>query len=199
MSGSFHERIAASDAEARRWIEAARDARVCAALESVYASIGEAIAERRPLCEASGRCCRFDAYEHRLYVTGLEAAYTLARLSPSGEGGARGGVALTINGVNTGCLEAGAADEAARPSVEDVEASVVRGDCPLLVGGLCGAHGVKPAACRTFFCDATASDWVIDATERAARAIRGVHDDHGVSYVYGEWRGLLRRIVPLMG
>lgn len=31
-------------------------------------------------CDACGRCCDFDAYDHRLFVTGLELAYLSASL-----------------------------------------------------------------------------------------------------------------------
>lgn len=35
---------------------------------------------QRPLCVASGECCRFERFGHRLYVTGLEAAWTLREI-----------------------------------------------------------------------------------------------------------------------
>jgi Fe-S-cluster containining protein len=39
-----------------------------------------ALAAGRPLCVLSGRCCRFDEFGHRLYVTTLELAHFLHRL-----------------------------------------------------------------------------------------------------------------------
>jgi Fe-S-cluster containining protein len=44
------------------------------AVEAVYRDVAAAVAERRPLCVISGRCCRFEEYGHRLYVTTLELA-----------------------------------------------------------------------------------------------------------------------------
>jgi Fe-S-cluster containining protein len=51
--------------------------RLPAALDSVerlYRSVQEEIDRRRPLCVVSGRCCRFEEYGHRLFVTTLELA-----------------------------------------------------------------------------------------------------------------------------
>lgn len=67
-------------AEARAWLAAAGDETVCGLIESVFAESAAEIAERGPACWASGRCCNFGVAGHRLYVTGLEAAYTVRRL-----------------------------------------------------------------------------------------------------------------------
>src|SRR5690242_13841016 len=61
------------------WLTAVQDPAIAAEIESIYARAAEAIEARKPVCVASGRCCHFEAYGHRLYVTGLEAAYTLSR------------------------------------------------------------------------------------------------------------------------
>jgi Fe-S-cluster containining protein len=58
--------------------EASRRTEVLAAVEQVYVDITAAIAERRPVCEMSGRCCRFEEYGHRLYVSTLELAAFIA-------------------------------------------------------------------------------------------------------------------------
>ncbi len=46
----------------------------CAAVRDVYARLQIEIDRRKPICVASGKCCHFDAYGHRLYVTTLELA-----------------------------------------------------------------------------------------------------------------------------
>jgi len=76
MSMSFEIPTTTRDA----WLRAATDPRVATELDAIYAMLADQIAARAPACWASGRCCNFDAAGHRLYVTGLEAAYTLARL-----------------------------------------------------------------------------------------------------------------------
>src|ERR1700722_5420328 len=47
---------------------------VCQAVHELYQSLEDEIGRRRPVCVISGRCCRFDEYGHRLYVTTLELA-----------------------------------------------------------------------------------------------------------------------------
>lgn len=66
--------------ETTSWLEAARSPRVAGALEAVYAMISDQIEARGPACWASGRCCNFREADHRLYTTGLEAAYSVTRL-----------------------------------------------------------------------------------------------------------------------
>jgi Fe-S-cluster containining protein len=78
----------------RTWHAAVKRPDVVAALEQVRAEVESRIHARAPICELSGRCCNFDAYGHRLYVTGLEIAWLLAhapqpelwqaRLTPEG-------------------------------------------------------------------------------------------------------------------
>src|SRR5688500_7991460 len=50
------------------------------AVARVYAQLQEQIDARRPKCDASGRCCRFDEFGHRLYVTTIELAAFVAGL-----------------------------------------------------------------------------------------------------------------------
>ena len=47
---------------------------VLAAVRGLYANLQMEIEARRPVCVASGRCCRFDEFGHRLFVTTLELA-----------------------------------------------------------------------------------------------------------------------------
>jgi Fe-S-cluster containining protein len=59
---------------AERWRRAAADDRIATALLTIYDDIATKVNQRGPACWASGRCCNFEAFGHRLYVTGLEAA-----------------------------------------------------------------------------------------------------------------------------
>lgn len=153
---------ARGDNPARAWLAAAREPEIAASLEAVYAVITDQITARGPACWGSGRCCNFKAAGHRLYTTGLEAAYTLSRLPA--------GAALTREGL---------------------DAAIVRGDCPFLVLNLCGVHPVKPGACRVYFCDRSARAWQEQLAERAHGMVRAVHERHAVAYRYDEWRALL--------
>lgn len=68
------------DARAKTWLEAASDATIASALEAIYARAAAEVGRHGPVCRSSGRCCNFEKWGHRLYVTGLEVAYTLTRL-----------------------------------------------------------------------------------------------------------------------
>lgn len=47
-------------------------------LRAIYADLGREIAAAGPRCELSGRCCRFQEYGHRLYLTKAEADVLVA-------------------------------------------------------------------------------------------------------------------------
>jgi Fe-S-cluster containining protein len=175
---------------ASSWLDAARDPTIRAELEAVYERVASATRERRPLCTASGRCCHFEKHGHRLYVTGLEAAYTIASLQVDG---ARG----VLHDPST--REAG--DVRAAPtsprvlSLPQVDAARERGDCPFLVDNLCSVQGIKPLGCRVYYCDPTAQQWQMELSEECLSEIRAIHDRHGIEYRYGEWRGMLANMV----
>jgi hypothetical protein len=51
---------------------------------ALYQHLQDAIEIRGPICERSGRCCRFDEYGHRLFVTTMElATFAFASESPA--------------------------------------------------------------------------------------------------------------------
>jgi Fe-S-cluster containining protein len=69
--------ISLTPEQARAFADAVRLAMkspVRQAVEVVYESLQDAIDLRQPICSASGRCCRFEEYGHRLFVTTLEMA-----------------------------------------------------------------------------------------------------------------------------
>jgi Fe-S-cluster containining protein len=55
-------------------MEAADRAAVAGAVGDLYQALGAEIELRRPVCVMSGRCCHFEEYGHRLYVTTMELA-----------------------------------------------------------------------------------------------------------------------------
>jgi Fe-S-cluster containining protein len=167
---------------AQSWLTALADPQIAAELESIYARAAAAIEARKPVCVSSGRCCHFDAYGHRLYVTGLEAAYTLSRSSPAALGGGGGG----------GEADAGGGRIPLPILTSDsLSAAHATGSCPFLDGTLCSVHTIKPLACRTFYCDPTAQEWQQELTERLLGQLRALHERHNIEYRYGEWRSML--------
>jgi Fe-S-cluster containining protein len=67
-------------------ISAAKNSEAMAAVAEVYADLAAAVAERKPICVISGRCCHFEAYGHRLYVSTLELARFCADTQPQAPG-----------------------------------------------------------------------------------------------------------------
>lgn len=168
-----------SEGLAESWRAACARTEIRKELEAIYAECAAEIRERGPACWASGRCCNFRATGHLLYVTGLEAAYTVRGMRERAE--------AVEEHENTHALPVlnGAAIEAAKDA----------GGCPYQQANLCGAHPVRPLGCRVYFCDRSAQEWQHDLSERMLRRIRELHDRHGIEYRYGEWRGMLAQLV----
>ena len=147
------------------------------AVRSVYAAVGGEIERHRPTCAVSGRCCRFEEYGHRLYVTTLELAAFLSGRNEGRQGeGAEGPPATSSR---LAILQSS-------PSVWDVAG------CPFQQGKLCGVHAIRPFGCRMFYCDPTSTDWQNDAYERFHGQLKQLHETLDVPYFYVEWRQALR-------
>jgi Fe-S-cluster containining protein len=66
---------AAVDPQFSRTVEeVARRPEVLEAVSRLYADVQREIDSRKPVCVMSGRCCRFEEYGHRLFVTTVELA-----------------------------------------------------------------------------------------------------------------------------
>ena len=137
---------------------ALRQPDACAAVRDAYARLQLEIDRRKPVCVASGKCCHFESYGHRLYVTTLElAAFKLDIQSTS-------------------------------PVVVAKGLPVITEGCPLQVGKLCGVHAIRPFGCRIFFCDPAATAWQQEQYELFHQELKQLHERFGVSYFYVEWR-----------
>ncbi len=55
---------------------------VRAPLHAIYADLDAEVARMAPVCQLSGRCCRFEEYGHTLFLSGPEAALLLAEAPP---------------------------------------------------------------------------------------------------------------------
>lgn len=160
------------DAAIASWRQGVANALVVAQLEAIYADVAREIAARGPACWASGRCCNFAKTGHLLYVTGLEAMYTLSRRD------------TPPASVATSAL-----------SLPQIDNATQRGDCPFLSANACGVHAIKPLGCRVYFCDRSAQAWQQDLSERGLERIKRLHDEHAIAYRYGEWRAMLAMCV----
>ena len=149
------------------WFAAAADANVRDAIEAVHQRIEKEVQTHTPRCEQSGRCCHFEAYGHRLYVTGLEAALTVI--------GARNSL-LADKPAPQG--PTGAGHSGADTSV----------DCPFQINTTCGVHADRPSGCRVYFCDPVWAPRMNDVAEMAVAAMRAIHERFAIPYRYMEWR-----------
>src|SRR5215203_740973 len=153
-------------------VRAAADrADVWAAVEQVYANLAVEVDRRRPVCVVSGRCCRFEEFGHRLYVTTLE-------------------LAAFLHGYERG--------QSARPrALTQAIESWDGAGCPFQVAKLCGVHAIRPFGCRMFFCDATSTDWQNEAYETFHARLKRAHEELGVPYFYVEWRRAIGAVLGL--
>ena len=159
-------------ADIAAWRRAAQHEDVARFFERERARIAETVRAKRPICLASGACCKFEEDGHRMYLSGLEAAFVVAR------------------------IDAARAERAANPlRVLEVSDAKSRGDCPYLRAGMCGEHEERPLGCRIFYCDKGAdgrgADWQSELYEETHRATIALHERLGVPYRYLEWREAL--------
>ena len=159
-------------ADIAAWRRGATHPDVAAFFMDARARIADVVRLKRPLCLASGACCRFEEYGHRMYLSGLEAAFVVAR------------------------IDAARVNRAANPlRILEVSDARARGDCPYLRNGLCGEHEERPLGCRIFFCDKGAdgrsADWQSEIYESTHRETLALHERLGVPYRYLEWREAL--------
>jgi Fe-S-cluster containining protein len=183
-------------------IEASTRAAVHTAVADLYESVGREIARRKPACVLSGKCCHFDEYGHRLYVTTLELAKFFhdyqtrprASISPSrsteGEGRGKGSVGVPTR----------SAEPKMHPHPIPLPEYMERGpenagkSCPLQSARLCTVHTIRPMGCRLFFCDSSSNDWQHDQYEKFHADLKRLHESLAVPYFYVEWRAALSQL-----
>lgn len=156
-----------STVEINQWIAAASDPQITDVMLTIFEEASEAVRRERPLCLASGCCCRFEAHGHRLYVTGLEVAWFLRLLQES---------------------------QGRSVTTEMIQDAQSRGDCPLLEDGMCSVHAIRPFGCRSYFCDPRAT-WQESLYEQWHERVRQLHEQHDIPYFYAEWRAQLLLVV----
>jgi len=191
----------------RSWLAAATDPGTVDGLEAIYAHATAEITSRGPTCWTSGKCCNFTAYGHRLYTTGLEAAYTLTRLPPppsplssSGDKGeGRGeGFPPTPSSAVPQPLASMRAIAKLPPLLPLLTPAQSLDACPFQVDKLCTVHAIRPMGCRVYFCDRTAQGWQHELSEQLLGEIRALHDTRTIEYRYAEWRWLLDLFTPYL-
>jgi Fe-S-cluster containining protein len=148
--------------------------------ESVHAILAAAdadIAARRPVCRSSGRCCHFETWGHRLYVTTAEMIHFASVQGPDAGGGTE-----SIENQKSVSLP----QFFSQPNPEG---------CPYQQGTLCTAREARPLGCRVYFCDENAQSWQNEVYEKYHAQLTALHERHGLPYRYIEWRTALGEIM----
>lgn len=164
------------------------DETIAAAVKAILDAADRDIAARKPVCVASGKCCKFEEYGHRLYVTAAEMLHFAAVMGRD----ARAGAAMRLE------------REAAPTTGSTVDRPGLRLPLPLYqadgalspgcvyqVSGMCTAREARPLGCRVYFCDANAQSWQSELYEKYHGQLRELHETHGLPYAYREWREAL--------
>lgn len=131
------------------------------AVEAIYANLKREIDLRKPVCKTSGRCCRFEEFGHRLFVTTIELAAFVYQLEMQDLAESREATLWDGTG------------------------------CPFQSKGLCSVHSIRPFGCRIFFCDASSTKWQHEQYEHFHVQLKQLHESLGVPYRYLEWRTAL--------
>jgi len=154
------------------------DQTITEAVAEILAQADAEIAAKRPVCRASGRCCKFETYGHRLYVTAAELAHFAGTYQPS--------ESIETPESKTSNPRALALEQFfAQPAPEG---------CPYQIDNLCTAREARPLGCRVYFCDENAQSWQNDLYEKYHAQLRALHDRFSLPYRYLEWRTALREL-----
>ncbi|MCE9590058.1 MAG: YkgJ family cysteine cluster protein [Planctomycetes bacterium] len=156
----------------RLWRAFAADPAVDAEIVALYADLSRRISERGPTCWSSGKCCNFDAYGHKLYVTALEIAWVLSKVElprPTAAPTSTLPIVSATLAATTGVLS---------PT----------GPCVFQIDRLCSIHAVRPLGCRVYFCQEGTQEWQHEVYELLLADLRKMHDRRAIPYVYMEWR-----------
>ncbi|MEL7088597.1 MAG: hypothetical protein AAGL98_09200, partial [Planctomycetota bacterium] len=151
------------------WRRAAALSVIDSALRELYAELDAAVAAKGPTCWTSGKCCKFDEFGHRLYVTGLEIAWFLQQVGSTSPEGTNPNEPPSSGGIRL-------------PQFAEHP-----GACPYQIDGLCSTHTVRPLGCRVFFCQQGTEAWQQDLYETFLRRLRLLHDEHDLEYRYMDW------------
>jgi len=145
------------------WREAAGRPQVAERLRALLNQIDEQVSQSGFACQQSGRCCKFESFGHRLYMTGLEIAWFKSLVGEPASQDNGGGISLPL-------LDA------------------KQDGCPYQVQGACSVHPDRPFACRVFFCQEGSDDWQSAQYETFQSKVKKLHEELGLPYRYMEWR-----------
>jgi len=151
------------------WISAHADNAQClSAVEQLYSDIEQHLAGIDSACDNCGKCCDFDRYGHRLYVTTLEMLYFWYGLAQS----------HTNQPPETG-------------------KTPPDGPCPYRQDQGCVIRPFRPASCRIFYCRAVPEKFQNELTEQVLQRLRKLHEQFAAPYYYADLRQWLSSKNPI--
>ncbi len=151
------------------------------AVAQILATADADIAARKPVCISSGRCCHFEAWGHRLYVTAAEMIHFAQVHAPT-----------TANPKSK--IGAAHGDRKSVSLPQFFAQEQIEG-CPYQIDNLCTAREARPLGCRIYFCDENAKSWQNEVYEKYHTQLAAAHEEFGLPYRYIEWRAALREIM----
>ncbi|MEM6333875.1 MAG: hypothetical protein AAF823_11105 [Planctomycetota bacterium] len=164
------------------WRTAARNPTLRADLAAVHQRIADAVETRKPRCDQSGRCCRFDAFGHDLYLTGLEITAFLQDLQHQ-----HAPQAGPKRSAGPGIKPPSASPKQSTSNLPLPQLQTTQRTCPHQTHNTCSVHPIRPAGCRIFFCEPGTQAWQQDLYEQSLNDIRQIHTQHHLPYHYMEW------------
>jgi len=145
----------------------------CAADTAFLTELGEilrqadrAADDRHWTCRACGKCCRFEEFGHKLYVTAGELAYLIRQPPPEAV------LPQDASGLRT------------KPAAL----------CPYQDGDRCLARDSRALGCRLFFCDPATAEWSNVVYEEFHDKIKRLHAAHSLPYIYAELTAALAEL-----
>ena len=144
---------------ALHWIGQHTDHEECfLAMDAIMQTLDEKVADLGGVCQSSGKCCNFDSFGHKLYITTLEMFYFVRQLQKE-------------QAIET------------LPSINVPQ----DGSCSFMKDKLCTARLGRPSGCRIFFCRGANDSEQNALSEKALEQIRKLHEKYFVPYHYGDW------------
>ena len=136
-------------------------------IEKLYDDIEGHLAGLNLNCENCGKCCDFDRFDHRLYVTTLEILYFWNNLNKQ---------------------------KISFP--QDLISDQKFSRCPYQQGQGCLARAFRPSGCRIFFCRDVPSKFQHELMEKCMQRLYVLHDKYEVLYYCADILDWLKNIGP---
>lgn len=161
------------------------------AIHYLYQSLQSQIDQRKPICQSSGRCCHFEEFGHRLFITTAEMATFLHNLTFNPPANDIKSLSITTKSLR---LRLAPSQRDGPDDSETHRVATGLNGCPYQIEGLCSVHPIRPFGCRIFFCDATSTQWQHEQYEIFHAELKQIHKHLAVPYFYMEWRAALAEI-----